>query len=423
MRPQFLPFLKYFLELRSQQRKSPESVRQAGQGLLERALGWAKDTKYYSGRMEGMPLRDITEDLSLLPPTPKEDVQANPGAFLRVGAVPDALLALKTSGTTGTPLELMVDQDALNHRVALKYAVETGFGLSPFDLFAEISHKAPEPHPLISRTGLFRRAALSVFDDERKNFAEIRRLRPRVLGWYPSAITVLAMLNARQGRPLRLKSVFCGSEMLSDNARAFISESFSCPVFNHYGAVEFAAIAWECPEEHSLHVNSTSCRVEIVDSKGKPKKSGTGDILITGLRNSAMPLIRYRIGDRGSWGRECGCGRGLPVLKTLEGRANDVLVLPSGKLRNPVSIDIMYGIPGIRAYQIVQEREDHFVFNYVPDGAGMPESSEKEVRERVARACLGERVRVEFCPLESIARGGSGKMRTVISKVKPAWRT
>jgi phenylacetate-CoA ligase len=306
----------------------------------------------------------------------------------------------------------------MDYRVAMKYLVETQFGLGPTDVFAEISHRSYVAHPLLRYSQLFRRIHLSVFDDEKRNFSLIQDSGANVLGWYPSAVSLLARINDSIGNPVKLKSVYCGSEMLSDECRKAISDSFSCSVFNQYGAEEFGTIAWECPEEHNLHINSNSVYLEIIGSNGKPKKSGSGEVVLTSLHNCAMPLLRYKIGDLGSFGQECPCGRGLPVLKTLEGRSNDFITLPSGKKRTPVSFDIMYGISGIMAYQLIQEKPNLFVFRYVQSNGELSEKSKKEIISRMERATLGEKVKIEFEEAGKIPKTQNGKMSTVVSKVR-----
>jgi phenylacetate-CoA ligase len=323
---------------------------------------------------------------------------------------------MRTSGSSGEPLRVFENRDSCNYGIALRFMNLYELGRRPRDVLLEISHK--KSHSIILQSlGLFRQRMLSIYDSEESNYGKLCRIRPDLFGFYPSVIAAMARMNMEK-KHISLKSVFCGAEPLGQTARKTISESFSCSVFNQYGAEEFGTIAWECPEEHSLHINSNSLLLEIIGSNGKPKESGSGEVAITTLHNKAMPLLRYKIGDYGSLGGECPCGRGLPVLKTLEGRSNDFIVLPSGKKRTPVSIDIMYGIPGVISYQIVQERPDLFVFRHVPSNGPISESSRSEVLSRIRKATLGEKITVEFEEVGKIPKTANGKISTVISKVK-----
>ncbi len=412
-----LGVLGRFLELRNAQWAGRDSLVRLQRRRLGAILRSARSTPYYGRLMDGLSItpEELESDVSLLPPTLKAQVQGGMQPFM----APDAgrkLYPISTSGSTGTPLRLCLDQDAADQRTATLGLVQTEFGRTPFDLFAEISVRPCHTLPLLPAFGLFRKLPLSVFEDESRNLELLRRGKPDIPGWYPPTLAVLARPNLASGPRLRLKSVFCGAETLSAGRRRLLGESFSCRVFQQYGCVEFGTLAFECPEEKRLHVCAPSCLLEIADARGRPKKSGTGDILVTSLSNLAMPLLRYRIGDRGSWGNDCPCGRSLPALKSLEGRDNDFIVLPGGRERSPVSFDIMDGIPGLLSYQLVQERPDHFVFRLVPAPSGFPEESRREVRKRILGACLGERVSVEFEELQRLQKTG-GKLRTVVSRV------
>ncbi len=408
MKPRVLPVLKKFLALRKEQWFDPEKLKSIQEEKLKAVVSCASKTKHYKGIS--------FDDFQSLEFTKKPNLQGDERSFLSCPA--GTLQQTQTSGSTGRPVKLFIDQNTMDYRVAMKYVVETEFGLRPTDLFAEISHRSYVPHPLLKYSLMFRRIHLSVFDDESRNFSLIRESGANVLGWYPSAVSLLARLNNSTEKPIKLKSVYCGSEMLSDECRGYISDSFSCNVFNQYGAEEFGTIAWECPEEHNLHINSNAVYLEIVDSNGNPKKSGSGEVVLTSLHNCAMPLLRYKIGDLGSFGGECSCGRGLPVLKTLDGRSNDFIVLPSGKKRTPVSFDIMYGIPGVIAYQVVQEEPELFVFRYVSQNGELAEESRKEIILRMERATLGEEFKIEFEEADKIPKTQNGKMSTVVSKVR-----
>ena len=416
----FLRRMELFLKYRHEQWLDRESIERLQKERLERAVSTASAAPYYGNLLRGLGLStgDVTSNPSLLPITKKEIVKNNRDTFLAPGAVKNRLVHQETSGSSGTPTDLFFDGSDMNHRAAIFLLIQTEFGRTPFDIYAEISHASPPPFPL-SALGLFRKLHISVFEDEKKMFSILKKTRPDIIGWIPSVLTILAKMNLSDGRPLSPKSVFCGAEMLTPHRRKFIEDAFSSKVFQLYASTEFAAIAWECPEEHNLHVNSSTCFVEIVDDNGRPKKSGKGQIVVSSLQNRAMPLLRYALGDLGSWGGDCSCGRGSPVLKSLEGRIDDFIVLPDGRLRSSFSFDFVEELRSVNAYQLIQEKEDHFVFRYVPSGGEIDASDVENVTSMIRRGCLGQAVGVEFERVSSIPRSRSGKLSSVISKIKP----
>jgi phenylacetate-CoA ligase len=153
----------------------------------------------------------------------------------------------------------------------------------------------------------------------------------------------------------------------------------------------------------------------------EPLQDGaSGDLVSTGLLNVDMPLIRYKVGDRGSINTECDkclCGRKLPEISRIEGRANDVLVAPDGRRvfwLNPV----FYGLP-VREAQIIQETLDNLKVKYVPAPGFSPQVEHSIIDRLYAR--MGK-VEVNMERVDAIPRGPNGKFRAVISNLsKKEW--
>jgi phenylacetate-CoA ligase len=408
-----LDALRKFMSLRKEQWLDRDAMERLQGERLEAVLSSASKTAYYG--------KTIC-DLASLPVTPKEAACSDPFAFIPVGTRPETLASMNTSGSTGTPGKFFFDNDAMQHRAAVSAFVMTEFGRGPFDLYAEISRQTRRNFSLPRMLGLYRKIHIPVFQDMDRIFSALLRQKPDIFGWYPSISVYLAALNDEQGRPLRCKSVLSSGEPLPDAWREKIERSFSCPVFEQYASFEFGTLAFECPEEHSMHVNASSCIIEISDERGRPKKSGIGRILVSSLYNHAMPLIRYAIGDLGVWGKDCSCGRSLPVIKSIRGREDDFVVLPGGRLRSSFAFNILfYGreIGGVWEYQLVQEDEDLFVMKYVPRSGGISAQGEKEFARRVRMAAGSEDIKIEFERAERLERGKTGKLQKLVSKV---WR-
>jgi phenylacetate-CoA ligase len=410
-----------FLRMRREHWMEPERIRALQARRFREILREAVRTPGYAAAVPGAEDAAASadaapQDIATLPKTP---VRANPGAFISPAHAEARLSGLHTSGYSGAPMKVFVDGAAFSHRHAIGLLQAQDFRRHPADLLVEVTRN-PYPYAPFGVPGLFRKRHLSIYADVHGIFDGIRRLRPDIIGWYPSMAYQLARVNDAQGRPVRLKSVFSGGETLLPRAREAISQSFGCSVFNQYSSVEFSSMAWECPEEHSLHVNESSFLLEVIDDAGKPNKSGEGEVAVTCFFNHAMPLVRYLIGDRAAWGRECPCGRGTRVLESVCGRSNDCVVLPSGRLSNSFAFNLLhYGGPieGVWEYQFVQEREGELLFRYVPRGGGMSQEGMAELKRRIARACLGEDMRLEIEAVQSIPREKSGKFRDVVSRV------
>ncbi len=421
---------RYLAGFALEQWKSPDEILSMQEKRLAKALEDASGVSFYkemlgeSGFRTGTGHDDAFSVLESLATTSKEQIQSNPGAFSPGGggiAGDGAVISRETTGSTGKPLTVRMDRNASTIRTALMLLNSLSIGLTPFSRTAALHfHDGTKRRDSGRMYGVLPWFSLDILEDERKNLETMRRKGADSLGYYPSAMTLLAQANLDSARPVRLKQVISGAEMLTPGWRSLLEESFSCPVFNKYGSWEFGPIAWECPEGHGMHVNTGSFHMEILDGGNRPLRQGTGRVVMTSLCNSAMPLIRYEMGDLASWGGRCPCGRGLPVLKSLEGRADDMVVLPSGRMRSPLSVrftDLECVVKGIRTYQLIQEKEDLFLFRYVASAAGFKDSSRRDIERRIAIACLNEPVRVEFEQADEIKRNRRGKLDRLVSKV------
>ncbi|MFN7991481.1 MAG: AMP-binding protein [Candidatus Micrarchaeia archaeon] len=409
----YLSLASHFFDLRKEQRLDPESLLALQERRLRDLIDWSRRSTHYASAFGSISSEEAASDPRILPFTLKSQLQSTPKSFLCAGGGS----TLKTSGTSGKPLSISIGRADMARRVALRHFIEAESGLSPRDLYLEISFRPMLMSHLLCRLGVFRRRVVPMLDDPEKILSALRSSRPDAIGLYPSMLSILAKTNDRLGRPLSLKMAFSTAETLSPDCRELLGSSFSCPVFNQYGSTELGYVAWECPEEHRMHVSSSHL-VEIVDKSGRPRRSGRGELVVTPLLSRAMPLIRYRIGDMARWGRECPCGRGLRVLEGIDGRKEDMITLPSGRQVPPHSLVRMHRLDSILSYQIIQEEPGLFVFRHIPAVRGhLSERSKREIRSIIEEGCLGEAVKVEFVEADSMEKSRSGKCSVVISKV------
>lgn len=145
-----------------------------------------------------------------------------------------------------------------------------------------------------------------------------------------------------------LKACLPTSEMLLDEDKKLLSKVFNIPIVNEYGSAEFGLIALERDQHWVL--NNLNLYVEVLDDAGKVLSNGEeGRIVITDLYNKAHPFIRYEIGDMGSIST---INKKTSMLKTLTGRKEDYVKLPSGKTA-----------PGLSFYYVTKSvmKDDGFI--------------------------------------------------------------
>ena len=251
--------------------------------------------------------------------------------------------------------------------------------------------------------------------------ARIRERRPKMLFGYPSAISHIALRAERRGvrlDDLGVKVVFCTSERLYDHQRETIRRLFGCPVANGYGGRDAGFIAHECPSGN-MHVTAEDIVVEIIDGAGKVLPPGqSGEIVVTHLATRDYPFIRYRTGDIGTLGEEaCPCGRGLLILKDIQGRSTDFVVAQDGTVMHGLAlIYVLRDIPGVARFKIVQESLD-LTRVWVESNAEFDSSISRETITAGLKARLGQTVEVDVQMVEMLPAEKSGKHRYVSSKI------
>ena len=144
---------------------------------------------------------------------------------------------------------------------------------------------------------------------------------------YPSFISLLASFIVEQGIDVgpHVTWVTTGAENLIGSQADTVEQAFGVQPVEHYGMAEAVGNASQCPEGH-LHLDEDFAAVELL-----PLKNGTGyQVVGTALSNHATPLIRYITGDIVSAVGACCCGRPGRVLQSMDGRAEDSIVLANG---------------------------------------------------------------------------------------------
>jgi phenylacetate-CoA ligase len=212
---------------------------------------------------------------------------------------------------------------------------------------------------------------------------------------------------------LTVPMIFCTGEVLYPSQRTKLEKVFGAHVATYYGCNEVGGMAFEC-EYGNLHVTEEHVILETVDEDGQPVWDQPGRILITDLDNRIMPLLRYELGDVGTLTRQpCQCGRGLLVLKELQGRRQDLLQNARGDILPAIFFaERSRMLRSIRAYQFIQRKINEIVFRYVPNGS----TADSEVNDLCAavKQQLGTDMRVICERCDSISLTPRGKTRLVV---------
>ncbi len=278
------------------------------------------------------------DDIRRLPFTTKEDLRLNyPLGFL---AIPrEKVVRIHgSSGTTGKPTFVAYSREDLmlwsnlcarflvaggvrpehTAQIAFGYGLFTGgFGL----------------HYGLERVGAAVVPASS--GNTQRQLLLMQDLGVNVLICTPSyALTIAEELKAQGWIPGKMPLRFghFGGEPWTEDMRQQIEKGLGILAFNNYGLSEIIGpgVSGECVARCGMHLQEDHFLIECLHPETlEPVPDGEiGELVITTLTKTAMPLLRYRTRDLASLERvPCICGRTTLRMSRVLGRSDDMLII------------------------------------------------------------------------------------------------
>jgi phenylacetate-CoA ligase len=327
-------------------------------------------------------------------------------------------IKLKTSGTTGAALEVILDRSAYREQWATWWRYRSAHGVQRTEWCGYFGGQTVVPlrvnsppywrvnYP--SRQILYSPMHLS--SDALPHYVmDIKRRNIRWLHGYPSIIAILARHILNYGPDLKLNWVTVGGETVFASQKQVIERAFGCRCIQHYGCVEGAANFSEC-NAGNLHADEDLCAIELLPTG----EAGQFAIVGTNLVNFAMPLIRYDTGDVcGPPIQNCSCCKGGLVVARIDGRRDDFIVLADGRLCCTLD-EVFVQLSNIHDAQIVQSVPGSVVVRIVPTKQWTKYDERKLLDEIYYRVGELLDVKVQYC--NALERTRSGKFRLVDSR-------
>lgn len=400
---------------------SLDALRAFGLARRTRALSLAAQTPYYSQVFAnlGVAWFELIDDSAFaqIPSTPKSALRETPDAFApRPSLASDA--TTRTSGTTGSSIGVLRSRSAVDEQWAVWWRYRGWHGIrrgEPCALFAgRRIMRADQGPPFWRRNVPGHELRFSTYHISPSSApAYVNRLNafgPRWIHGFSSAIANLAACIIEQElevtAPLRWISL--GGENVTGLQVETIRAAFGVQPIQHYGLAEGAANFSTCTEGR-LHVDEDFAGVDFV-----PEGNGMTRVLGTTYANSARVLLRYDTGDLATLDdsdQACGCGFGGRVVSSLDGRGDETITLPDGRLVGSPE-DAFRTDLGVAQVQIVQRRDGSLMVSYVPSSA-WSEASLDQV-EHALRAFVGTQIQIDFTLVDDIPRTAGGKVRLVV---------
>ncbi len=412
------------------QRLPEEELRRLQLDQLVRMVHHAAQTvPFYQDlfRAHGLKASDIRtfEDFAGLPVLSKQDLRESLPRMLSSAPSVSRRVDNATGGSTGEPVKFYQDMDVFD---AMQGSFMLGLsfaGWKPSDMIVNIwgnPRDQGSARPSVSlKQWLSGSMTLSAYRYGRTEMDDwldvLARFRRVFVYGYVSVLSDLAEHILASGRtPSSVCAVMTSAEKLHDHQRVLIAKAFGCPVHDQYGSREVPCIAVEC-EHGGMHLLTHSAYVEFLPEAGSDLKR----LVVTGLTNRTMPLLRYEIGDYATpLSSSCPCGRGFPLIRMDIGRIYDFMLASGGsKVHGAYFVKIIKGIEGVLSFQFRQSvpGEVELLVKCKEDVSEASTAQLNALPQCVASDHGGEiRLRVHFVP--EIPRTIGGKHRYIVCEVQ-----
>jgi phenylacetate-CoA ligase len=363
--------------------------------------------------------------IELLPILDKTTIRNAPDLLVDERLRKERLLKYYTSGTTGTPLKIYRSREAegvayayYEARWRLPYHISKDSSWAMLGGKLIIPQAQMRPPFWVWNSGLKQLYMSSYHLSKEFASSYLDELTKRKLDYihgYASSLYSLALFAEELGvSDLTFKIAISNAEPLYNYQKRQIEKMFHCRVIDTYGSTEWCFQGSECSGK-KLHVSPDVGLFEIVDPSGKSLPEGqAGEVVCTGLINFAQPLIRYRVGDTAVLSKEqCNCGLNFPVLESVVGRTDDLIVLKDG--RRVGRLDPLFkGEMHIAEAQVIQEALDRLLIKVVPLNT-WGKSAENLLRRQFANYLGSIKLDIEI--VNRIPRTASGKFKAVVSRI------
>ncbi|KQC07038.1 MAG: hypothetical protein APR62_07160 [Smithella sp. SDB] len=421
-------------------RKNKEDVDNAIRGIVSHAYkNVSFYRKYYNQfGVDHLNIR-CAEDLPHLPIINRLDMMtAGRAEYLSRDVSPDKLVIRHTTGTTGTPVTVYKSKmEELFRKITVVDAYRRNTSLTcPMTLVNVGPERKDGSNKIVEKIGPI--TIIKLFRDipMGEQISILMSVKPTIMGGRPSVYWDLAkFLREKDIVPPSPRLITGGAEILLPHVRKLLEDVFRCRVADYYNSEEAGNLAWECPANPQLmHPNTATAWIEAVDQQGIPVPAGNeGHLIITNLYNYSMPFIRYDTGDRGILleTRKCQCGFNGPVMRLLEGRNENYIVLPDGR---EISPRIMFNvvntgfphdkkgwnmIDAIRIFQIIQEFNDLIEIKVVP-GPAYTDSLWQAVEENLK--ILHPAMRLKVSIVDDLRPEPGKKFHQVLGNLNSRWK-
>ncbi|MGM9738272.1 MAG: phenylacetate--CoA ligase family protein [Candidatus Cryptobacteroides sp.] len=352
---------------------SKEEIKRYQEKRLAGALDYlAAKSPFYSSlfrdnKIDISKIRTL-EDLRLIPVTTKPDLQMRNEDFL---CVPHSEIVdyPTTSGTLGEPVSFAETESDLEHLAYNEFLSFSTAGCVKEDILQLMV--------TIDRRFM---AGLAYFLGARRlgmgtvrvgngipelQWDTINRIHPTVGMAVPSFLIKLIDFAVEHGidyRKSSLRKCVCIGEALRDprtfelnTLGSIINERWpELQLYTTYASTEMQHSFTDCQYFNGGHLQPELMIVEFLDDNDNPVPEGEpGEVTVTTLGVTGMPLLRFKTGDVVyHYDEPCRCGRNTVRVGSVVGRKRQMIKFKGTTLYPPALFDILDNIPEVKNYVV-----------------------------------------------------------------------
>lgn len=392
--------------------------------LIEIVQHAGKNVPYYRNLFKKVDLNPETfkgrDDITKIPFLDKNVLRTRYKEFVADNADKYGLIWEKTSGSTGTPLNIAHDffsrasKWAATARAYFWAGYKWGNGI--FYIKGMPDTQMKDYFYKISNNSInFNSSRLSKINCI--NIGKILlKKKPSFYAGYPRSLLMFSKILKDEGIPIHIPGgIFCYGETLTSDVRKMIEKTYKSPVYDFYSHTENAVMICET-NLHNKYLIEDYFYPEIINETGDITDNGRGELVGTSFYNYSMPLIRYRTRDIINISRKNSeNNRSFVSVNEIEGRKDDYIITPDGRYLFLAEGAINYA-KGVISSQYIQDAIDHIIINLIVDD-NFKESYFNEIKTGL-KIRFGNLMKFDFKIVEELEKKGTGKIPFIINRLK-----
>lgn len=424
--------LYYLLTMNKDFSSNTKKIKEDQNKKIHKVMKIAYDIPFYRERFEasGTTPDDYhcSEDLVKFPTINKADLRlwmqqmydANPKKR-------DSWQVLSTSGSSGTPLKVLLTQKEYGFSNANWIRVLSVAGYKPLrgKMYSfQTSHKDPSDKStdsFIQKLGLMRRKVVSedycVGDGIADTIRDINAYKPDMLCFRRNCLVRIALYAKQHNIPLWRPSYYVPvSEMVDEVTRNLLTEMLGPGLIDAYGSTETGSCIIKYPGDDFYYVLNDLAVANVYDEQDQ--LADNGRIILTTLFKDTFPIINYDVGDLGeSYVKE----DGLRYFTAIQGRMNDLVKHENGVESSALELmKIANHTVGVAQFRFIQESYHDMYLQLAPDPNNTTKSRQEIEDYFVAsvKKLYGDEFKIRVEWMDILPPDETGKQRCFACKIK-----